>query len=287
MRFSQYDCLNDANEGGEAVRIQKEICDELIKENTEQQLLELIEKISEVTPRYNALIAPKHGKPGKRTIKNGKLSGEASITVYNSETIPYICCFSKSKDSLPMWNYYVKGQRYEGYNIGIEMEEAAIQLLGDSMENIENPGISTTLGEVIYKEKEKKNVIRTEIEQILQAPDEFDSKLEEYRSKLDGWSICFKREAFRHEGEVRLICYVQKEKIADGCIKSFPTKFRTANGIIIPYVDILIENKNVLKRITIGPLIESDVAKITAELYMKEKGYSNVDVITSEVPIRY
>lgn len=104
LRFSQYDCLNDANEGGEAVRIQKEICEELIKENTEGQVLELIEKIAEVTPRYNALIAPKHGKPGEVTIKDGKLSGEASITVYNSETIPYICCFSKSKDSLPMWN---------------------------------------------------------------------------------------------------------------------------------------------------------------------------------------
>ncbi len=35
----------------------------------------------------------------------------------------FIFCASTDKDSLNMWNYYVKGENYQGYNIGLSVND--------------------------------------------------------------------------------------------------------------------------------------------------------------------
>ena len=63
--------------------------------------------------------------------------------------------FSKNKDSLAMWNYYSKGNKYEGFNIGVYpngIKESLKQLLGDKEAEFH-------IYPVIYSRSEQKRLI--------------------------------------------------------------------------------------------------------------------------------
>lgn len=63
-------------------------------------------------------------------------------------------------------------------------------------------------------------------------------------------------------------------------------KFREKNGILMPYIEKNFD-KEILEKITVGPLIEREVAKENLELYLENNRYKNVEIDYSKAPIRY
>jgi len=74
--------------------------------------------------------------------------GNPIISEIDSKNV-YICSFSEDRDSLPMWNYYSKSSRYEGYALKIDFEkwkEHVKKLL---------IGYALDIRQVIYQKKAK------------------------------------------------------------------------------------------------------------------------------------
>lgn len=300
LRFSRYDCLNDTHEGREAVEIQQEICDELRAEYADNQnKLALLDAISALRPDFKSINVEDNWSDRIRHAE----SDDRSVTIRTVSAVPYICSFSRERDALNMWNYYTTGARYEGYNVGINVENLRLQVCEPGIdENIvvsvdcmecdiitrkayrSGPELKCEWWRVIYDKSQQRDKIRYEIERILK---EGNFVKEEYIAQLNNWAIRFKNEIFRHEREERLICYVPEEEMDNGATLDDYIQFRIVKGCLVPYLDVLVADKSALKEITIGPLIEEKLAVNTMELFLRLKGYENVDIYTSSAPIRY
>lgn len=285
LRFSKYDCLNDYNEGKEAIHIQQKVCKDLIDKHRKKA--SLLEKISLVKPKFESIFMPDRvvGPPMKR---RGNTIASCEFVVTRNDSTPYICCLSKGKDLLPMWNYYSKNEKYEGYNIGIKTDNLKASVLDENNNEIVNPFRRFRIYEVIYDDAIKEKLINDEIIRILENNENLDSEklLAEYQSKIDEWAICFKNSAFQHEQEIRLICYVPEDENVNSQCNECAIKFRASHGMMIPYVDVLLYKES-LDIMTIGPLINEDIARKNLELYLQKKGYTSVKVMNSNIPIRY
>lgn len=336
LRFSRYDCLNDTHEGREAVEIQQEICDELRTEYADNHnKLTLLDEIAALRPDFKSITVEDdwsdglhHAESdsrlnrkyssaagGNSTPENDSTSdndsthgddldlGHRMATIRTVSAVPYICSFSRERDALNMWNYYTTGARYEGYNVGINVENLRLQVCEPGIdENIvvsvdcmecdiitrkayrSGPELKCEWWRVIYDKSQQRDKIRYEIERILK---EGNFVKEEYIAQLNNWAIRFKNEIFRHEREERLICYVPEEEMDNGATLDDYIQFRIVKGCLVPYLDVLVADKSALKEITIGPLIEEKLAVNTMELFLRLKGYENVDIYTSSAPIRY
>ena len=285
LRFSRYDCLNDTSEGKEAVAIQQEVCETLKAEyEGSPAKLQLLDRISALRPDFKSIYVEDSG-------------------LHSVSAVPYICSFSRERDALTMWNYYTKGTHYEGYNVGIEVEGLCLEVFDPTAEGEDRSGPAACLTDsgscscgagkpelkcewwsVIYDRQRQADKIQVEIERILSSGSFSES---EYVAQLNNWAIRFKNEIFRHEKEERLICYVPEEDEQNGADLDDFIQFRVVNGCLVPYLDVLVSDKGALKEITIGPLIEDQLALNTMELFLRLKGYSGVKLHTSEAPIRY
>ncbi|MDD5102542.1 MAG: DUF2971 domain-containing protein [Endomicrobiaceae bacterium] len=261
--FSKYDCLNDCLEGQEMIKHYRSACKEL-KNNG------LIDKIF-----YDVISGL---KPGKKMFCSTK---DGAIKIEPIEYDSYICCFSQDNDSLDLWRYYARNNKYEGYNIGCKskiFEELVVDIrFGDDDKKYH----MDRLQKVIYDDNEKKEYYK---EQIIAC----------YKSKQSVKFICFllsqillytqlifKHKCFKSEKEIRAVMCIPKEN------SGYDIKYRIRNGIVVPYIEVVIDNKEYLSDITIGPLINDDIAKNNLEQYLNANGYKNVKVQKSGLPIRF
>lgn len=56
---------------------------------------------------------------------SGKINEEfyneaCKLSVDKNPSRLFVACFSENRDSLPMWNYYLKNGKYEGYSLGFD-----------------------------------------------------------------------------------------------------------------------------------------------------------------------
>ena len=105
-----------------------------------------------------------------------------------------------------------------------------------------------------------------------------------YTRELMTHALEFKNPAYRHESEVRLV-YKRPENDDGLAEKAFELAYRQTQGLVIPYVKIK-GIKEAIKSVTIGPLINQDVAENTLNYLLKDRGIT-VPIKQSEVPIRY
>ena len=189
----------------------------------------------------------------------------------------YICCFSQSGDSLPMWNYYSKSGNFEGYNIEFHRGFLA-------SERVRDRKILYNMSNVVYDRKEQEDVLRN----ILIKFNEFylenvDIEYIKYVIKLllSRLSLIFKNPCFEHEKETRIIVSLPKEET-----ELFEIKYRVSNGCLIPYIECVFD-QNDMQSITIGPLINQDLAEKTLRSFLKHNGYRHDLINKSKVPIRF
>ena len=63
-------------------------------------------------------------------------------------------------------------------------------------------------------------------------------------------------------------------------------KYKVKNGVLVPYLELKFD-KAAIEEITVGPLIEQDLAVKNLREFLEQRGYSDVDIKVSEIPIRY
>lgn len=218
FRFTNANYLNDASEGEDVIKQYRFVCDEMLRKKCISQ--EFYEAIKEVRPN-NKMLFPDEA---------ASQSGEKSYSSHESDA--YLCCFSLDPDSLPMWNYYVKGNVYQGYNLGISNR---------FIHDIRASEPLVDRYKLIYDDKEKQQKIQNFLETIYAKMAEAESvqTIQDYIGIfLSKYRYVFKNRHFEHEKEVRAIIYRKKD------ISQEDIKFRTANGLIIPYIELDFDRHN-------------------------------------------
>lgn len=263
--FSRYDALNDKTEGMHIFEVYGRVCDDLLRR----------EQISK--PFYESIRHLRY--PVKEAFVYGAITKHSSY-IKSDEYDRYICCFSKARDSLSMWNYYTKDGKYEGYNIGFSFFET--QHVG-----VQNPfetNCHFNLCNVIYEDVKKERIIQDEIISCFSIIDDFDSQIQSIQYHimqfLKAVGLIFKSSCFKHEEEVRAIFTVPKSN------QKFEVKYREKNGYIIPYIALAFQKDNV-REITIGPLLNDDIAQSNLMRMTRAYQYPVRDFQTSEALIRY
>ena len=275
--FTRYDSLNDINERKEIVSFLEGYCSYQVKNQKLSQ--EFSDAILQLTPSDEQYLTyPVEPVEVEGVLGKGILSVSSRVT----ECDTYLCCFSDSPDLLPMWNYYTKSQHYEGYSIGFNCPFFA----GDA--GFEK-GYSLEFKRVLYSDCEKTALL----DKLLLPSDEiYRTSSEEERLKLlsviqdflNDYQFAFKNTAFQHEREIRAILRIPRESIPGG--QKFEVKYRNSNGYIVPYVEFE-TLPNVVEKITIAPLLQPEISQRNIREMLKRRGYYNVDVETSAVPVRF
>lgn len=260
---SQFDCLNDMSEGTVVDECYQSVCARLHKKSILSE--ELYSLFSTVKPSRNETFT---------ITENGKSK------IYRGEYTTYIASFSKSNDLLPMWNYYSKGDMFEGINLGITVTDSILtSLLADGKGSI-------SICPVVYSEREQEQIIQ---DFLLELAKKYSSKYKDIiRSlismKLTSLKMIFKKECFEHEQEVRIIV-----NIPNKYSNVLPVKYRTTAGYIVPYIELEID-KQALTSVTLGPFRGTDLQKKKQmEILHKmlvSNGYKVLESSTN-IPVRY
>lgn len=212
----------------------------------------------------------------------------------------YIFCTSTANDSLGMWNYYIKGGNYQGYNIGFDsellIEEALEKSCGRYHYDLKHE-------KVIYDEKEQISILKTFLNRIDE--DIYDYACEYGKDELDKCSegsiaylmftsrlsvgqyrLLFKHPAFSDEREYRFILSISDDKINENST-IFKKDYFVRNGVITPCCTFTF-NKESVKSIIISPTMEFGLVEYSTQHFLKESGYKHdIEIQQSEIPIRY
>jgi hypothetical protein len=211
-----------------------------------------------------------------------------------SPTEKFVVSFSKNEDSLPMWNYYSKGN---GYNLEIDLKKVIalnrtndlsvlkVDIIYDETRQIE------LLGHLISDFKEKSErfkegkirikyaISETEYYEIL---GEIDPIEMDYNDSLEKLKIAFKHPAYSREEEVRLII-----SEAPGQFEGENVKFRISpSGVFVSYLPLNLDSLDCVTSITTHP-INGDLHKSGINEFLKSQyRFRHIGVSTSKIPFR-
>jgi hypothetical protein len=267
--FTKYDCLNDVSEGTEMISHYKVACNKLKAENImDEKAKQFYDYILNIKPSNKQIIH--HAVDSKTTAMQWV------------ECDAYLCCFSEEPNSLDLWRYYSKNKQYEGYSIGFKTDMFE-EIQKDVFYKIKNKKYKIQITRVIYDNLKKEDYYRKIINKCYKLY-ESGTKLESINfvlgNILSSTQLIFKHECFASEKEIRAILYIPKEQ------SNYEIQYRTKNGYIIPYIEEKFDKKH-LSDITIGPLINDEIAKNNLEQYLNANGYKNIEVKNSKLPIRF
>lgn len=202
----------------------------------------------------------------------------------------FIFCASIDRDSLNMWNYYVKSGTYQGYNIGLSVND----IVKDLSVKVGSFG-KLFYGQVIYKDKEKVEILKKIITKVdadlhdalIQSKysKDYDLMTQEHYGKLilyiENHRLFFKDASFSGEKEYRFVLRLPDDD-------NMNIGYNMKQGIMTPYCDMSFEKSGIIKRITISPMLETQLAKSGLKRFLKDNGYdSKIDIDNSKIPIRY
>ena len=197
------------------------------------------------------------------------------------------------EDSLDMWRYYSKGNG--GYGI------KCFSTLFDSYKEYEYSEYDENAiycpprsFKVIYDDNDKKEILTSIIKDTFsvftqtESPEE-NRLLEAKRfigNILQVYQFRFKHECFSSEQEYRFVIYVPVKKPEKLKNEMPSVKYRTQNGIVIPYIDITVDDgASYLKEVLISPFVDNKCASLTTEDYLSHCGF-NCAVKKSQLPVR-
>lgn len=284
--FSRFDCLNDKSEGIEIVQLYQQAVRKERERNTiDNDYFDLIEPL---LPSETAFFLVDL-KPS-----NSSDNLPSSFTT-SSVTDTFICSFSKASDDLAMWNYYVKGNRYEGYSIGVNPE----RMLTFITPKIIHSGFHFNLLEVIYDTDTKLRILSKLItltyEKYCASPKGEDEKtlIKDFIKRLLATlRFVFKSNYFKHEQEVRAIFTLSKSRIEEAENQFVPTiKYRYSNGITIPFFEFSFDQlQSMVDSVTIGPVnLEPAQREAQCDILRERlsEHYPHTKVYYSKAPVRY
>lgn len=282
--FTRSDCLNDASEGNHILNIYHEVCEHLLDDHEiTKEFYNQIKDIEIPLEQFiNYPVPPPEDCDGY------------SIT----DCLPcdsFICSFSLKQDSLDMWRYYSKGNG--GY--GLKLKPFIFDDKKDfarTFDYQEGQIFSKIIGsKVIYDKKVKEDLLRDFIKdsysvyQNFELPNNDDIKALQgtIRFFLKDYQFKFKHECYKSEQEYRFIFYRPCEKPKSLMNELPDVKYRTQNGIIVPYIDVTVDDGiSMLDAVMISPYIQNSSALDTTNTYLKQNGF-NCAVEKSSLPVRF
>ncbi|NLB54650.1 MAG: DUF2971 domain-containing protein, partial [Lentisphaerae bacterium] len=215
LRFSRFDCLNDVSEGQDIDEHFQAVCGSLLINPKYDK--KKITAIRNCRPNNEVVISYDHQKldltPTKDETDLYARKPFAKFGAFQAEV--YMCCFSSLQDLLPMWNYYSNGHAYQGYCIGFHPEMFdSFERYAHDAKGTQMDGCKLEIIKVIYDDHEKEQILARRITDIL----DYESylKLTSENTKnyitimLNSLRFVFKRAAFSHENEFRVIFFKPK-----------------------------------------------------------------------------
>ena len=282
FRFTRSDCLNDTSEGEHIIELFRSVCSELCEQGDISASFWEITKTINVSP-YHLISYP--------------LPPIDDCTSYGmtdaAQCEAFICCFSLKEDSLDMWRYYSKGsggyaiaflscifEQQQDYPIS-EYNKDAIFYNMDSFR-------------VIYDTAKKKNILRSLVKDaydlycilIDQNPDEIEEMKKIIGGILQSYQFRFKHECFASEQEYRFVCYRPTKKPKNLKNDLPEVHYRNQNGVLVPYIDIPVENAHILE-VMISPLVESQNCESITHEFLTSRSFTHCNVRKSKLPIRF
>lgn len=219
---------------------------------------------------------------------------------YKAERV-FVFCACAEPDLLNMWNYYVNNGAYQGYNIGLRIKELLKTFDTPDQNTID--AFQVYYGNVLYDEKWQMAEIRRFAESIERGVNATPDKQRaikyaqlNLRAYINAQGAFYKHPKFKAENEFRIIV-----EIADGRIphskkdasgfagannKKLVEDFCSKRGLIVPYLSVTLPN-NSISRVTVAPMVEFDIAKVSIQELFDTKELSRPPVFKSTIPIRF
>ena len=206
----------------------------------------------------------------------------------------YVFCTSLKRDALNMWNYYVKDGKYEGYNVCLDIDEF-VEFINDKfLNNVDD--VELWYGNVVYEKIIQENLIEKYLINIDKELYEVKKEVsksgyytylqmaqEEIINYMEICRLFFKNKAFEDEKEYRFVLKLPFDVNLD---EFLGYGFKVNNGLFCPYYDLYLD-KNIIKCITLSPMLEYELGKKGLELFLRHIGFYNIEIFQSKVPIRY
>ncbi|MEG1313855.1 MAG: DUF2971 domain-containing protein [Bacilli bacterium] len=221
--------------------------------------------------------------------------GFSGIRIYKARA--YMLSTSMHPDDLNLWNYYVKNDSYQGYNIELE-PNSLIECISTQLSH----PIEIFHGNVIYDDTEKINIITSILKDVeircdaerkntrVDSSDDQIVNIQEIKGdgiqKIELCRLFFKDSSFSNEKEFRIIIkvpYDQGSVFKNTLLPSFCVK----HGVFSPYYDFDIDIEKSIHSITIGPMLETKASKNGLTMFLKSKSFDDINILSSNIPIRY
>ena len=205
----------------------------------------------------------------------------------------FVFCTSEHKDSLNMWNYYLKDGSYRGYNIGLSLNAIVDQIPQTIVDRI-------MFGRIIYKDSDKISLLSS----LVLAADQKLSALSkeamsadrlhtlesevflELNENIQKFRMFFKHEAFEDEKECRIVI-VLPLKNRNQSDKSLTKCFTSNHGLFTPHYDLII-NQDCVKCVRLSPMMDVPLAKAGMKLLLEENFNSTkIKIEESSIPVRF
>lgn len=208
----------------------------------------------------------------------------------------FILSLTENSDSLSLWSNYSK---HDGYNIGLNVENLRMCL----------PVMGFSEGRILYNQENQINIIKDEIIKVFDIwKNECDTNDIQFLSKIlqetlllrfMHYALFFKHPAFCQEeeyriafsrGSIKMLNEHKPEVVED---KYWFEKYRTANGVFVPYLDIPVRyglgpsGKIPLSSICIGPKNNMDNAEVGIKTFIDSLGFTGVSIRKSAIPLRF
>ncbi|MDR2191549.1 MAG: DUF2971 domain-containing protein [Endomicrobium sp.] len=252
IRFTDCQFLDDK---AEFLPYMSDILDEVVNLN-KNAISHSLKNILTECQRYQiySAILPTITKPSINVTKS-------HISLKNSYRY-YVFCASKDRDSISMWNYYIKNDKYQGYNIGFSVNEILT-----SLKSLEDKGINIFHGSIIYDRKKQKQTLNNLIKELNSNKSYDFLNFRNYiKGEIDKLRLFFKQEAFSNEKEYRFILRIPN---SENNIKN-----RIKNGVFVPYYEATFDKKKDIKSICCSPRVESELAKQGLHTFLYRNGYT-------------
>ncbi len=201
----------------------------------------------------------------------------------------FVLSMTENNDSLALWANY---SNHVGYNIGIDKNRLKAYVKNHLSKGILNPaqkpeGLTHIVtGLVEYDLERQTQIILEEITILynLLSSNDNPELLSDYYQNFLIMLFCyapfFKKSVFRQEEEYRIVYVSNSNDFSN-------IKIRPSNGILIPFVELQLQEDFVLKQIGIGPKNNLDIANLGVEIFLRQQGYPMVNVKKSDITLRF
>lgn len=242
------------------------------------------------------------GKNHYSDIKELRITSVPFNDIQNFEymaTRNFLFCLSTEKDSLNMWNYYVQNGRYEGFNIGFNLNELIRTF--DTPSEKEMEGFSVYYGKVIYKKEKQIEAVKEILERIEKMKNYGINPILPFAAmtllnEIESKGLFIKHPEFSSEREYRIVVYIAEKRIPHSASeaqkyfgennKLIVEDFCVKNGMIVPFLKVKIPLASISK-VTLSPIAEFDLASKSAAEFLRIKGFNKAEVVPSKIPIRF